>query len=142
MGKPATIAECALELRLSRRQLQRYIADGAPQLRKGRRGRGGEALLDAAAIVGWLAVQARTADGQALLRVLASEVPELVAVQLHRQFVNSAGPHKKAVGRELQLIWGLLTAALLERIRRDVPDLPDAADVPDAIVQIARACRI
>jgi len=142
MGKPVGITACALELGMSRRSLERHLDAGAPQYRRGHRGRGGQALLDPDAIGAWIAQRDGRANGEELIRLFTADVPAIVAAAIARQFASIDGPHKKAIGPELQRLWSEICIELLERARRDAPDLPDVNHVPYDIVQITQSCRI
>jgi hypothetical protein len=121
----------ARELRVSVPTLRRWIRAGAPQARRGRRGRGGRALVDPAAIVAWRRF-GKACDDAALV-VLASELPELVAAAVWQSFVNVEGMRKAPVAGVLAGCWYVVTVALLDRLRRDVPELCDPDVVPRQI---------
>ena len=106
------VAAAAAELGVSERQLRRWLRDGAPQARRGGRGRGRAALVDPAAIDAWR----RQGEAEAALRALAGEVPELVASAVFEAHRMTEGPHKRALAGALSAAWYLATLALLERL--------------------------
>lgn len=132
---PLTAA--ARKLNVSVPTLRRWMADGAPVARRGRRGRGGAALLDVAAIEAWRGTGAATD----LLHVLAAEVPELVAGAVEEAFRAATGPHKRAFAGHLALAWFEVTSRLLDRLRRDVPEIPELATVPERIERLRQIAR-
>jgi hypothetical protein len=128
------LPEAALALGVQPRTLARWLAAGAPAVRRGRRGRGGGALVDVRAVRAWrLSCEAvEHAD----LEALAAEVPELVADAVAEAFQQTDGPHKRATAGALAGCWYLVTVALLDRLRRDVPGLTDPATLPRQIGQL------
>lgn len=114
--------------------LRRMIAAGAPVARPGRRGRGGEALLDPAAVKAWQASRGATRDqaGEAdALRAALSRLPQRIAALADAQFQDAEGPHKRQLAGEiaafayrvlfaLEDVAGIPTVELdeLERLRK------------------------
>lgn len=121
----------ALELGVSVPTLRRWLRQGCPVARRGRRGRGGRALVDPRAVRAWRG--SSEACELAGLEVLAAEVPELVAGAVAEAFRQCDGPHKRATAGALAGAWYLVTVALFDRLRRDVPALADPATVPREI---------
>jgi hypothetical protein len=131
-GRLVTIVEAARELGVDARTVCRDIAGGlVPILRKGRRGRGCPTLIDLEA---YRARREKTAVGaECALRAFAAEVPELLAEAMELAFREVCGPHKRAIAGELAGAWYRCTTALLDRLRRDVPTLPELDTVPESI---------
>lgn len=131
--------EAARELRVSEPTLRRWIADGAPVARKGRRGRGCQTLIDPLAIRAWRAAQ--SADPEAVehvLRDLAGRVPELVAGAIAEAF--RACPSKRdpaglawmgAAG------WALIVGAFLDLLHERLPDLDEPA-IPESVERLRK----
>jgi len=128
----------ARELGISTQTLRRWLRQGAPQARRGRRGRGGRALVDPAAVAAWRG--GGKASGADFLTVFACEVPELVAVAVLEAHQRVEGPHKRATAGVLAGAWYLVSVALLDRLRRDVPGLADPATVPPQIAHLRDIC--
>ena len=128
----------AAELAVSVPTLRRWIAAGAPVARRGRRGRGGRALVDVRAVRAWRG--SSEAAEHRDLEVLAVEVPELVAEAVAEAFRACDGPHKRATAGVLAGAWYLVTVALLDRLRREVPSLADPATVPQKIAHLRSIC--
>lgn len=124
------IPAAAAELGVSERELRRWLRAGAPQARRGRRGRGGAALLDVHAVRAWR----RQATAQDVLVALAGEIPELVAETCDAVFVNSDGPHKRALAGSLVATWYCVTLSLLDRIRRVCPEVGEIGATPEKII--------
>ena len=128
----------AAELCVSVPTLRRWLRQGAPQARRGWRGRGGDALVDPAAISAWRGSHA--AVDHADLEVLAGELPELVAAAVADAFQRVEGPHKRLVAGVLAGAWYVITTALLDRLRRDVPHLRDPDALPREIDRLRSIC--
>ena len=91
----APFRQAAQELQVHPATLRRWLREGAPQVRRGRRGKGGAALIDVAAIRAWRGQGAASAT-TIPARVLAAEVPELLASAICEVFHAIEGPHKRA----------------------------------------------
>jgi len=126
------IPSAALELKVSEATLRRWIARGAPVARRGRRGRGGAALIDVGAIEAWRGSSCST-DA---VRVFASELPELVADAVDGFFRAISGPHKRELAAALAGTWYVVTTRLLDRLRRDCGDIPEVDSVPQCIERL------
>lgn len=104
--------------------------------RRGSRGHGRAHLIDPAAVVAWKRAQGPIlADGEAL-RPFAAELPEIVAGAIWAAFVDAAGPHKRACAGVLAATWYQVSCALLDRMRRDCPELGDVAEIPECIARL------
>jgi hypothetical protein len=125
------VTAAAHSLGISVPTLRRWLRQGAPQARRGRRGRGGDALVDPAAVRAWRASCAVVEHAD--LEVLAGELPELVGRAVAEAFAAVEGPHKRAAAGVLAGAWYVVTTKLLDRLRRDVPRLRDPDVVPAQI---------
>ncbi len=107
------LAAAARVLDVSVVTLRRWIEAGAPVARTGRRGRGGEALLDPAAIVAWQAARGAAVDEvvPVKLRALVDSIPDLIGEIALDRFCDLHGPGKVGLAAELG---GLAVAILLE----------------------------
>jgi hypothetical protein len=121
-------------LGIAPRTLTRWLAAGAPAARPGRRGRGGRALVDPAAISAWRAGSAATAPLE--LTVFAAEVPNIVAAAVLEAYRRIEGPHKRATAGALAGTWYVVTIALLDRLRHEMPELRDPETIPEQIGQL------
>jgi len=129
-----TIVEAAAALGIDVRTVSRDIAAGLPVVRKGRRGRGGATLID---LELYRAQRERAATNADLtLRTLAAELPELLAAAVDETFREACGPHKRALAGELAGAWYRCTTAILDRIRRDVPGIPELDTIPELISRL------
>lgn len=126
------VPEAAEALGVAESTLRRWLREGAPQARRGRRGRGRAALVDVQAVRAWR----RAEGGEDALRALAGEIPELLAGAMHQAFTLSDGPHKKALAGALAGAWYLAATAVTDRLRRDVSELPEVATVPEKIAAL------
>ena len=133
---PIPAAADALEVSVP--TLRRWIAAGAPVAARGRRGRGGRALVDPAAVAAWRGSAAAT--DHADLIVFAADVPQLVADAVADAFLQVEGPHKVSMAGPLAATWYAVTVALLDRLRQDVPTLTDPDVLPAQIDHLRSIC--
>lgn len=135
----ADLRSTARALAVSPATLRRWLAEGAPQARRGRRGRGGGAELDPQAIAAWRACrEAPEASGDAALRALAGELPELLADAAWSAFAAVEGPAKRHAAGTLAGAWYVSTTALLDRIRREGLDVADPTALPAHIERLRK----
>lgn len=130
------IAAAASELDVSVRTVRRYLEDGAPVALRGR-GRGRNTLVDVQAIEAWRRNKNGTAAPSDALRVFAAELPEIAASAIAEAFRQIDG-NKCASAGVLAAAWFLVTSALLDRVRRDCPDLPELDAVPEKVDTLRR----
>lgn len=115
------LIEAARALGERRGTVLRWIAEGAPCARRGSRGRGKSTLVDPLALAAWR--RSTTAEQQLL--AVAAEVPDIVGDAVYEAFVETTGPHKRGAAEPLADAAYLVTVALLDRLRRDAPDVPE-----------------
>jgi hypothetical protein len=135
------LAEAAKALGTSVGTLRRWIAAGAPVSRRGRCGRGHATLVDPDTIRAWCALQrAPAGDSQvvrAAARVLAAEVPELVADAIYEAYRQVDGPHKRSMGKAMPAVWFAITTCLLDHMRQQADGtIPDPTELPDKMAQL------
>lgn len=123
-----SVPQAARELGLSVRTVRRAIANGAPVVRRGGRGRGRATLVDVDALKAW---REGTADGRLL--AVAADVPALVAGAMFDVFIQLEGPHKRAAAGALAGAGYLATVAVLDRLRADVHDVPEIYALPEKL---------
>jgi hypothetical protein len=80
------ITDAATACGVNVKTVRRWLREGAPQVQPGRRGRGGQALLDPSAIEAWRAARNGTGGSTAALEVLAADAPEILAREVWRTF--------------------------------------------------------
>lgn len=140
-SRAVPIAEAARIAGVSPRTLRRWIRAGAPVARRGGRGRGRVTLVCPAAVAAWRRAQRGQTDPGDLLRVLAADLPELLACAVVEAFRAAEGPSKVATAWPLADAWYRCTQALLERLRADCLDVPDLAAVPEPISYLVKIGR-
>lgn len=113
--------------------LQRWIRQGAPQAKPGRRGRGGMALFDPAAIAAW---RRREGGGDALT-VLAGELSEIVADAVYLSFRLADGSHKRPSADMMAATWYVVTSAILDHIGKTTP-VRGVSVMPEKIEMLRR----
>lgn len=114
------------------------IADGAPVVRRGRRGRGGcTTLVDVAQLTAW---RCRISDERdAVLEALADDVPQIIAAAVHAAFADLDAPWKRSAAGLLAGVGYRVIVAVLDRVRKDAPNVPELAELPP---EIERLCRV
>src|SRR5262245_10010756 len=128
-----TIDEFVATFGGSRSGVRRWIAAGMPCEQRGSRGRGRVTLLDPEKVERW-----RRGHVDARLHRFASEIPDIVARALADTYREAHGPFKVPMGGHFRAAWFAITNALLDRIRADVPDLPELHAVPDIVSHFPR----
>jgi hypothetical protein len=132
--EPLPLAEAAQVLGVSRATLKRLIAAGAPQARRGRRGRGGAALVIPAHVAAWRG-SAAAAD-TAVLTLIAARAPERLAIAIDEAFRLIDGPHKRAAAGALAATWYASTVALLDLLREHGAEADDPHELPPQIAHL------
>lgn len=131
----APFRQAAHELQVHPATLRRWLREGAPQVRRGRRGKGGAALIDVAAIRAWRGQGAASAT-TIPARVLAAEVPELLASAICEVFHAIDGPHKRACADVLAAAWYSGACALRDRLAEIDPAIPEIDELPEQIAHL------
>ena len=88
-------------------------------------------MIDPAAVVAWQASRAASEHDQVV--VLAAELPELIASAIEIAFREFDGAAKRPVAGFAAACWYVVTTAILDRLRRDVPHLRDPDVLPKGI---------
>lgn len=122
------IPAAALALETSPRRLRRLIDQGAPVVRTGRRGRGKAALIDPDVIRAWIDSRTRAPADDARLKVFVAQLPEIVAEAVWRVFVDTVGPHKRAVAQACVAAWYQACVAAF-----DAAGAPELEVIPEKI---------
>jgi hypothetical protein len=68
-------------------------------------------------------------------------VPEIVAAAVAEAFRGASGPHKRGCADVLAAAWYVVTVAVLDRIRRECPDVPEVETVPEPIERLRKIAR-
>ena len=126
------IDQAAAELSVSVPTLRRWLRDGAPVARSGRRGRGCRTLLDVEAVRAWR----RAEGGSDALLAFAARVPELLAVAAATAHRNA--PDKRDGAWCLCAAWQLAVGLILDAIRADGAHVPDPESIPEAIERLRK----
>lgn len=132
MTRAATLPAAARELGVSVATLRRWLHAGAPQTRRGARGRGRATLVNPAAIVAWRASRAVTTNAD------ASRIPDLIADGVAEAFEQAEGlPKQRAAGFACHA-WYSASTRVLDHLRESDPTVPDVASVPLAIERLRK----
>lgn len=125
------LAECAEALGVDRSTLARWLASGAPVVRRGRRGRGKlETLVDPEQVAEWRRRE------RSMLAKLGAAIPQIVADAVVAAFNESDGPGKRASARLAALIWYRVTVDVTDRMRVDASDIPEVDRVPANVARL------
>lgn len=136
MSLPLPVPQAAKALGVHVQTLRRWLREGAPQARRGQRGRGGGALVDPAAVEAW-----RRQDGlQDALLAIAGDAPEIVATAMHEAHRMIEGPDKARAAGYLAGAWLVTTDAFLDRLRVDCPAVPELQAIPAKVSALRAIC--
>ena len=123
------VADAARALGVSPGTLRRWVSEGCPVARRGRRGRGCRTLVDPGAVRAWR--DAGTGQKiEAAFHELAGRLPELMGEAMAE--AHRAAPDKRNSAWVAVAGWQLAVGATLDHMREQVPGLPDP-NVPEAI---------
>jgi hypothetical protein len=112
--------------------LRRWIRAGAPLARRGRRGRGRQALVDVRAIEAWRASQAPT------LAAAAAGLPEVLAAVVERAVLEADGLPKARMAGWAAGLWYSCSVAVLDSLRQHDPAVGDVSTVPLAVERLRK----
>lgn len=120
--------------------VRRMLRAGAPQARRGRKGRGGQALLDVNAIAAWQASRNGSGDHVAALEAFAAQMPEVVADEIWRVFLlcRDKPPDRRTLPGAFAALWYAISKALRDRVAIDVPSVADITETPPQIDHLMR----
>lgn len=94
-------------------------------------------MVDPQAIAAW---RRSCNAGEALpddrLLALAAEVPELVAEAVADAFKRIQGAHKRPMAGVLAATGFAVTVAILDRLRREAPAVPELETLPEKLVTL------
>lgn len=134
LDQPLPVDQAARALGIGTATLRRWIARGAPQARRGRRGRGGAALVSVRAVSAWRGSTAAT--DTATLTLIAARVPERLAIAIDEAFRLIEGPHKRAAAGALAATWYASTVELLDLLREHGAEADDPHELPPQIAHL------
>lgn len=137
-GRAVSIPDAAAALDVSEATLRRWIAAGAPQARRGGRGRGRAALVDPHAVAAWHRAQGPQARPMDTLETLAADLPDVLAQAAWAAFMECDGPQRRQLAGVLAAAWYLAACAVADRIRRDAPDIADPEHLPEPIERLRK----
>jgi hypothetical protein len=136
-GHGLPLSDAARVLGVAPSTLRRWVREGAPVLRRGRRGRGHSLLLDPGAVQQWRGA----GELQAFVATLASEIPHLLAdamADAHRQV---EGADKRRAAGLMAASWYRCATAVLDRLREQQDDVPELTQIPEPIERLQKIAR-
>lgn len=139
-----TVAEIAEQFNVSTRTVLRWIADGCPTVRRGRKGGGGATVLDLDQVRAWRESK-KDADSTAAVLEVATLLPDLLADAVEQAARDATGAHKLALHGALAEAWHRAALRFLEALRQRYPDaahlIRDPVSAPDAVWRMTRVNR-
>jgi hypothetical protein len=126
------LLDAAHALGVSASTLRRWIAEGAPVARRGRRGRGRSTLVQVAAVTAWRA-PGRPHPSLAAALARGLERSAVAVADAHREL---NGPHKVASAGPMVASWYLTGAALIDALREVDPQLTDIRALPEPLERL------
>ena len=150
LAMPAVpLREAAVALETSVSTLRRWIAQGAPVARRGRRGRRHRTLVEVEAINAWRRAGAaqtagdRDAVKDALWR-LGCEVPQLIADAVWDAWERMEGLPRAHLAGPMAATWYVVTSALLDRLGELGDTLFDIEPgaIPESIQQLRKIAQL
>lgn len=141
MNGAVPIKQAASVLGVAPATVWRWIGLGCPVARRGRRGRGGGALLIPGDVEAWR--RARAGSGAAdVLRAFAGQIPELVADGVVAAFRDAEGPHKRQLAGSQVACWYSVCCAITDRLRADGIEVSDPSSLPAGIEQLRQVAEM
>ena len=128
------IRDAASELGTSVSTVSRWIKRGAPVARRGRRGRGGQTLVDVPAMIAW---RRSGLD----LRGVAAGLPDVLAAAIERAWSETEGWQRQQLAGVFAATWYVVTCAVLDHLRAADPSIPEVSVVPEPIEFLRRIGR-
>ncbi len=126
------VPQAAAELRVSVPTVRRWIADGAPVVRRGRRGRGQSTLVNPQAVAAWRASESVS------LATAAAGLPDVIGQALAAALEHSEGLPKQRMAGVLCGAWYLAAVAVMDHLRESDPGIPDVTSVPLSIERLRK----
>lgn len=121
LTEPATVADIAAAFGVGERTVQNWITGGCPVIQRGRRGRGGAALLDLDAVAAWRGSQHDHSDDTAVVLEIASLLPAVLAEACAEAAARADGTHKRDLHGALAATWYLATTRTLQALCEKYP---------------------
>lgn len=137
MAMPLPVDQAAEALEVPRGTLRRYLREGCPVVSKGRRGRGHAVLVDPDAVREWLGAGERE---RAFLE-MAAAVPDVLAEAANESLRQASGVDKRRLAGILAANWYIGATAILERMRKQCPSVPDVTSIPEEIEALRKIAR-
>lgn len=131
------MAEAAVALGVSTVTLRRWLRDGCPVARRGRRGRGCATLIDIAAARVWRHGNAGASTDRLVLE-MAGDVPVLLAGAAFESWRLSSGVDKRRLAAMLAGTWYLSATAVLDHLRERCPAVPELTALPEEIERLKK----
>ena len=126
------VAEAAAELRVSVPTVRRWIADGAPVVRRGRRGRGQSTLVNPQALLTW------RASGGPSLAAAAAALPDLIGECIVEALAQADGLPKQRVVGLLCLAWYRVATRVMDHLREHDSAVGDVVTIPLSIERLRK----
>ncbi|WP_407352030.1 helix-turn-helix domain-containing protein [Luteimonas sp. R10] len=134
---PLPVADAARILQVRPGTLRRWLREGCPAVRHGRRGRGQAALVDPEQVRLWR----DAGDQQRAMLELAGIIPDLLADAAAESLQHAIGVDKRRLAGVLAAAWYVSAARLLDHMRGQCPAVPDVTTIPEQIEVLRKIAR-
>lgn len=140
MAELLTINEAAAALETRPGTVRRWIREGCPVARPGRRGRGHAAKVSLPAVRAWR--DAQRAD-EKLAVELATTLPLVLGEAAYSGWRQIEGADKRRSAGLLAAAWYLMSSGALDHLRGRFPDaeVPEISSLPEPIERLRKIAR-
>ncbi|MGY0611711.1 hypothetical protein [Luteimonas sp. A501] len=129
---PVPEAASALGVRVG--TVRRWIREGAPVVRTGRRGRGCAALVDPEAVQAWR----QAGDRETAVLEVAAALPDVLANAAVEAWQQAQGIDKRQLAGVMAAGWYLSATAALDHLRAKHPAVPEIVAIPEQIERLRK----
>lgn len=134
VATPEPIGAAAQRLGISRKRLEGLVRKGAPVARKGTRGRGHAALIDADAVRAWRAAS----SGEKVILELWADLPQVWAKAIADAHRQAEGVNKARLAGVLAASYYTISAATFDYLRGRCASVSEPVDLPPEIAHLRK----
>lgn len=133
-----TVDEAARVLGVTAYAVRRWIGEGAPVVRRGRKGRGHPTLVSPTALDAWREARKAASSTDALLMQLAAELPAVLAVAAVEGHRLAEGVDKRKLAGIAVAMYYVNETALRDWLRERCATVPDVSALPSEIERLRK----
>ena len=115
-----------------------WIDEGAPVVRRGRKGRGHSTLVNVAALDAWREARTSASSTDALLMQLAAEQSSVLAEAMVEAHQRAEGFDKRKLAAFAVATYYLIDTVLRDRLRERCATVPDVRELPPEIERLRK----